>query len=288
MHADFIGSIASILANIKNIVWNVRYSKIQTGNSKLTTVLIIKILTKLSYFIPVSIIIVSKKAKKIYQIIGYDKKKLTFIPNGYDLSILKFNKLKKKKFKKKFNIQKSIPLIGYVARYDPMKDHLNLLKALSKIRLKSKNFLCILVGTNINKNKKLIKIIKKFKLNNHVKLLGPVKDISNVMNGLDIHILSSNAEGFPNVVAEAMAYRTPCIVTNVGDASYIVGNTGWIVPPNNSSKLASAIEKSINEMKVKSWSKKCDSARIRIKKKFDIGNMIKSYNKLWIKVNKKK
>ena len=288
VHADFIGGIAARLANIEKIVWNVRYSKIEIGKSKLATILIIKVLAKLSYFIPKSIIIVSKKAKKIYQIIGYDKKKLTFIPNGYDLSILRYNKLKKKIFKKKFEIKNRIALIGYVARYDPMKDHLNLLNALSKVRLKSIDFLCILIGTNINKNEKLIKIINKLKLNKHVKLLGPTKDISNVMNGLDIHILSSSAEGFPNVVAEAMAYRTPCIVTNVGDASYIVGKTGWIVPPNNSFKLANAIEKSINQIEIKGWSKKCDSARIRIKKKFNIGNMVKSYNKVWGKVNNKK
>ena len=287
VHADFIGSIAARLAGIKKILWNVRYSNIEIDKSKLTTILIIKVLAKLSYIIPEIIVIVSKKAKKIYENKGYDKRKLKFIPNGYDLSNLKGNKDQKIDFHKKIKIKKRIPLIGYVARYDPLKDHLNLLNALSLIRLKGKDFFCILVGSNINKNKILINEIKKLKLNNCVRLLGPVKNVSKVMNLLDIHVQSSASEGFPNVVAEAMVHKTPCVVTNVGDSSYIVGKTGWVVPPNDSVKLAKAIETAFNEIGTKNWNKKCNEARVRIKQKFSLSKMIKSYNKVWIKVFKK-
>ena len=184
------------------------------------------------------------------------------------------------------NIRNNIPLFGYVARYDPLKDHVNLLNALSLIRLKGKDFLCILVGSNINKNEKLINEIKRLKLDNYINLLGPVNNISKIMNLLDIHVQSSSSEGFPNVVAEAMAHKTPCVVTNVGDSSYIVGQTGWVVPSNNSVKLAKAIEEAFSEMRTKNWNKKCNVARIRIKQKFSLSKMIKSYNNAWINVYK--
>ena len=287
VHGDFIGSLAARLAGIKNIVWNVRYSKIEIGKAKIKTILIIKVLSKLSYFIPKLIIIVSKKAKKIYQDEGYDKKKLKFIPNGYDLSILKVNKNKKIDFQKKIRIKKQMPLIGCVARFDPLKDHLNLLNSISLIRLNNTNFFCVLVGTNINKSKILINEIKRLKLNDCIKLLGPTKNISEVMNSIDIHVQSSRSEGFPNVVAEAMAHKTPCIVTNVGDSSYIVGNTGWVVPPNEPVKSAKAIQLAFNEISTKNWVKRCNKARERIGKKFSIGKMIESYNNLWINVHKK-
>ena len=47
------------------------------------------------------------------------------------------------------------------------------------------------------------------------------------MNFADCHVLPSSGEAFPNVVAEALACSVPCIVTDVGDASDMVGG-GWM------------------------------------------------------------
>jgi len=289
VHADFLGSIAARLAGINNILWNVRYSNIEIGKAKLTTIFIIKILSLLSYLIPKFIITVSKKAKKIYKAAGYNKKIFKFIPNGYDLSILKVNKLQKVNFKKNIKIKKQVPLIGSVARYDPQKDHFNLLNALSLIQSRNINFFCVLVGFNINQNNlELISEIKRLKLSDHIKLLGQTDNVSQVMNGLDIHVLSSSyGEGFPNVVAESMACGTPSIVTDVGDSALIVGKTGWVVPPKNSIKLANAIEKALREKGTNKWNKRCNKARLRIKKNYNISIMVKLYNKVWSKVYKK-
>ena len=63
-HADFIGGIAAKLAGINKIIWNIRYLNFEIKKAKLTTIFIIKLLSRMSFFIPKLIIIVSKKAKK--------------------------------------------------------------------------------------------------------------------------------------------------------------------------------------------------------------------------------
>ena len=130
-----------------------------------------------------------------------------------------------------------------------------------------------------------MKEIRKLNLRNNIKLLGPTSNIPKIMSSLDLYIQSSSyGEGFPNVVSEAMACRTPSVVTDVGDAAYIVGNTGWVVPPKNPLKLSKSIEKALNEMGTKNWKKRCDRSRSRIKQNFDIEKMLKSFNKVWTEV----
>jgi len=286
VHADLIGSIAAKLAGFNRIIWNIRYSNFKIGKAKFFTIIIVKLLSKLSFLIPVSIVINSKRAKTIYETQGYDKEKLHYIPNGYDLSILKPNNLKKINFKKKYHFNKKVPLIGNIARFDPKKDHTNLIKALSLVRSKNLNFFCIFIGSGIdNDNKILVSEIKKLNLSKNIKLIGKYDNIVEAMNGIDIYVQSSSyGEGFPNVVAEAMSCGTPCIVTDVGDAALISDKSGWVVPPSNPVKLANAIEKALIEIGNARHKKRSVKARSIIKSKFDIKNMINLYDKLWNKL----
>ncbi len=281
---DLLGSIFGKLAGVKNIVWNIHFSNLKIDSTKLRNILIIKILSKLSFYIPKRIIVVSKDGLKNCKKLGYCKKKLIFIPNGYELIIFNYNKNKEYLFRKKLKIQKQLPILGNVSRFDPIKDHDMLLKALSIVR-KKRNFLCILVGLNMNKkNKVLINKIKELNLYQNIILLGSKNNIPEIMNGLDLHILTSISEAFPNVVVEAMACQTPCIATNVGDCAFIIGKTGWLVPPKNPIKLAKVLENALSEIGSQKWNKRRKQSRERIKKNFHIDRMIKSLNNLWSQI----
>lgn len=144
------------------------------------------------------------------------------------------NKTKALDLRTQWNISQNIPLIGMVARFDPQKDHRTLIKSLSFLKRSQKMFHCILVGSEMDvTNSDLLAWIKAEDVEENITLLGRRNDIPSVMNALDIHVLSSIGEAFPNVLAEAMACGTPCVTTDVGDAALIVGDTGWIVMPAN-------------------------------------------------------
>jgi len=282
-HADFFGGIAARLAGKKNLIWNIRHSDFNKKYTKTSLIILIKILSKLSYFLPKKIISCSKNSIKLHTNIGYQSNKMNYVPNGYDLHMFKPNPKKKLLIKNKFNIKNRFTLLGNIARFHPQKDHVNLLRALSIVKKNKIPFKCILVGFGIEKKNKILNnLIQKFNLKNELILLGQQNKINVIMNEIDVNILASGyGEAFPNVVAEAMASGTPCVVTDVGDSSLIVGDTGWVTKTSNSEELANNIKKAINKSKSKKWNYLCLKARKRIVKKFSIKKMIVSYNKIW-------
>ena len=133
-------------------------------------------------------------------------------------------------------------------------------------------------------NAELISMLKKYDLVENVTLLGQRVDIPAVMNGFDIHLLSSSfGEGFPNVLAEAMACGTPCISTDVGDASYIVGKTGWLVAAKDTDEFGGAILDAIDEQQNHKalWHDRSLACQGRIKDEFGIEKMTNKYGALW-------
>ena len=280
-HADFFGSIAAKLSGFKNLVWNIRHSNFNEKYTKKNLKILIKLLAKLSHLLPKKIIFCSKNAMKLHIKIGYEACKMRYIPNGYDLQ--KFKPQPRKLILKKKHTNKQSTILGCVARFHPQKDHNNLLHALSILKKKKLVFKCILAGLGLNKkNIILTKLIKKLNLYNEIILLGPQENINRIMKKIDIHILASEfGEAFPNVVAEAMACGTPCVVTDVGDSSLIVGKTGWVVKPSNPELLAKSLIKALKFSKLKKWNHQCLSARNRIANKFPIQKMIYNYNKVW-------
>ena len=103
------------------------------------------------------------------------------------------------------------------------------------------------------------------------------------MNGIDLFMLTSVSEAFPNVLNESMACGTPCVTTNVGDASLIVDNTGWVVPPKNAKALADAVIQAAGEKKSNNinWLQRGDDCSKRIASHFTLEKMIEKYKEVW-------
>ena len=168
-------------------------------------------------------------------------------------------------------------LYGTVARFHPIKDHVTLIKSIKKLKNSGLKFKYLLVGKNINKrNKFLSELIKKYHLEDIMILIEEEKNISLVMNAIDLHILSSKSEALPLVVLESMACGTACISTEVGDISKIIHNKNFLVKQGNSTLLFKAIKK-YSELDHHEKEEISRKNIIEINEKYSLKKMSKSY-----------
>ncbi|MDO3377829.1 glycosyltransferase family 4 protein [Geoalkalibacter halelectricus] len=283
-HADLLGGVVARLAGIKAICWGIRHSNLEPGKSASSTIIIARLCAILSRWIPRAIVSCSAQAAGVHQRLGYVKEKFTVIANGYNLEEFSPTPQDGKRLRTEWEVNDDTPLLGMVARFDPQKDHLNLLQALARLKETGQVFRCVLVGTGMeHDNRELQHWIAQAGVENHIMLLGRRNDIPAVMAAIDVHVLSSSfGEAFPNVLAEAMACATPCVATDVGDAALIVGDTGWVVPPSNPDALFQSVSHAIAEMKdAEKWAQRKANCRLQVVDNFSIEKMIESFHAAW-------
>ena len=283
-HADLIGGIIARAAGIKNIFWNLRHSNFDINHTKSSTIKIAKVNAKLSNIIPKKIISCAQGAIKAHTDLGYNRDKIVVIENGYDLDTFKVDNNSCSLIRKELRIGGN-PIIGMVGRYDPQKNHKGLIEALGIVKERGYTFDFVLVGRDLNnENKALLEQIKKLNLYGLTHLLDQRSDIPSIMNALDLHVLSSSyGEGFPNVIAEAMACGTPCIATDIGDSNIIIDKYGIIIKPNDVDALVMSIIEMIDIMNSKQseWNRLKSNGVNHIKINFSIQSMVSKYNIIW-------
>lgn len=281
-HANLMGGVAARLAGCKRVVWGIRSASLSPSLASLFTRAVSWLSAKLSSVVPAAIATCSIEAANEHKKMGYDPSKFCVIPNGFDLARYKPDPLARQQLRQQWGVTEHEILFGCVARWDVYKDHPNLLQALSIAAARGLKFRCVLVGGGLTvSNTVLTGLLSKYNLENFVLLAGSRADIPAVMNAIDFHLLPSRSEAFPNVVAEAMACGTPCVVTDVGDAALIVGETGWVVPPENSDLLAQALEEAGKSLKTNADESRRIEVRNRVVNNFSLEKMTQSYITLW-------
>jgi glycosyltransferase involved in cell wall biosynthesis len=75
------------------------------------------------------------------------------------------------------------------------------------------------------------------------RFLGHRRDPDSIYHALDVFVQSSDYEGSPNVVLEAMAFETPVVATDVGGTADLIHDQvhGLVVPRRDPQRLAHAI-----------------------------------------------
>lgn len=282
-HANLVGGLAARLAGRSNVVWGLHHTTLVPGTTGKSTLLVNRLCGWLSGSIPSHIVACAENARLVHEEYGYDPSKFVVVPNGYETGKFALDETAGAAIRQELGIGTQLPVVGLVGRWHPDKDHLTLIAAFARVTGHFPDAKFLLAGTGCSDdNAALVAQIKDHGLQGAVRLLGRRGDIPAIMNALDLHVLSSRSEAFPNVVAEAMACGTPCVVTDVGDAALIVGNTGWVVPPRDPERLAEAIVEALRERTdAKQWQSRSRAARQRILNEFSLEDMVERYHRVW-------
>ena len=280
-HSDLLGLICCFLLRHKNLIWSIRCSFLKIEFISFTNILLMKLLGIFSKF-PKIIIFNSYVGYRAHTQIGYSPKKYKIIYNGVDTSKFKPDLDLRKKIRKKLNISERIRVIGYVGKYEKIKDINTFLLSVKCIQEKFNDSKIIMIGNNLDyKNKILVKEIKDKKLNNFY-LLGNVININEMILSFDLLLLTSKSEGLPNVLIESMASGTGCISTNVGDVSKIL-EKNYICKIGDYKSICNA---SIKYLRSSAVSKK-NLIKKNIKKisnNYNILNISKQYEKIYMEL----
>lgn len=280
-HSNLAAYFSSVFLYQKvPVVWNIRSSLYTFRNQNIGTSLIIKFSANLSKFTK-KIIYNSNNSAIQHQNRGYASEKSIVIPNGFETDIFKPNKQAYLKIRNDLGIYSESFIIGMIGRFHPVKDHETFLKAAGLLNRIYPNVHFVLVGNGLDyQNQKLTKLIEEIKLTGQIHLLGERDDIPIITAALDIACNSSYSEAFPNVVGEAMSCEVPCVVTDVGDSAWIIGNTGRVVPPRNPDALANAWKELI-DMEPEARYALGEAARARIIEYFSINSVVAQYETLY-------
>ncbi len=240
-HADFFGSVAALFTKPDHLVWNVRSSEIDRPGIRRSTRYLARLLAALSRW-PDAIIVNSQDGQRYHEQIGYRPKQWVNVANGVDLERFRPQRDEQATLRTRLGIPADAAVIGLVARYHPMKDIDTFLSAASRFQHDHENVKFVLCGDGLGPdNPRLTKLVRDFGLDRSIALLGPRSDIELIYAALDVLTLCSiYGEGFPNVLAEAMACDVRCVATDVGDSAEIIGDCGLIVPRRDPDAVARA------------------------------------------------
>jgi glycosyltransferase involved in cell wall biosynthesis len=212
--------------------------------------------------------------------------KMFVIPNGTELK-LEGNDDERQKKRRELGWEPENPVIGTVARLHRQKGVFYLVKAAERVLRDFPRAKIVLVGEG-PLGQKLRKTALKMGLEGKLFFLGERKEAVELMSLFDIFVLPSLWEGLPFVLVEAAALGIPIIATAVDGVAEIIedGETGLLVPPEDSQALADAIIRLL--MDKESAFRLAERAKALIPARFPLRRMVDQTQNLYLRLYQRK
>ena len=175
------------------------------------------------------------------------------ILNGVDIDKYT-NKLKREVIRSKWGLSKTHFVVGTVANFKTVKNHVCLVRAASLLKDAYPHLRLLFVGRGFpgdsdNSEDQIRRLIEELGLQERVILTGYQENVPELLSTLDAFCLPSFSEGLPVSLLEAMASKVPVIGSRVRGIDEVVdeGRTGFFFPSNDHVKLAETLKKVIDK-----------------------------------------
>ncbi len=202
------------------------------------------------------------------------------IPNGIPTDRYARPKIPCKEWRAREGFGENDALFVCVARFAPQKNHALLLRAFAQGPASEANAHLVLVGEGILREQ-LEMQTKNLGLASQIHFLGLRSDIPDVLNAMDVFVLSSDYEGNPLSVMEAMAAGLPIVSTAAGGVPDLCasGKEGFIVPPGDVQALSDAMTSLLGNRELRQTLGMAAARRAR--ENFDVSTMVQGYEGLY-------
>ncbi len=133
-------------------------------------------------------------------------------------------------------------LVLGVGRLSPQKNFTRFIDVVREVASRTPRIVAAIAGSDMGCGDALAARIAASGLDDRIRLLGRIDHAHRLMAAADIFLLTSDFEGTPNVVLEAMAAGVPCVSTRVdGVADLIEDGVTGLLAAQDTSELAAAV-----------------------------------------------
>ena len=233
-HASLSARIASKMCGIGTV--NTRHCLEEKKKFPMSVVA-----TAVNRFLSSIIIAVSKVTEKNLLESGIPAKKIRLVYNGV-CPLTEIPADKKTEIRKSYGINEDDTVIGIVARMEPVKRHDIFLKAAKIVSENIENVKFLVIGDG-SARKDSEKLASELGIADKVIFAGYIKDVNDIVNILDINVLTSEREALSISLIEGMSIGKPAVAINGGGPGEVIedGKNGFLINSLDHEALANAI-----------------------------------------------
>ena len=262
------------------VVWNIRRGTDDVQERKFLTRFVIRANAWLSSRAD-RIVYCTPESKQQHQALGFSRENGIVIGNGFNVDQFSHSREARRRMRERYCVAESDILIGNVGRDDSAKGRPYLVEAFAELLKIVPNARLMLVGRGMTEaNPELRRLLVSCGVASRVILVGECSPISDMYSGLDILCSSSVAEGFPNVIGEAMCCEVPCVASDVGNAGGLLDGVGLVVSPRSATQLTQALASLCREGR-ECWRERGARARARISQVYSLEGAVDRYASLY-------